>query len=255
MNTPSTSHNGNNQFYPTGSVGDHSKKKEPVLPNFDVVLTKYDLEPPKIESQSICAKHFQYDGVFRAMNCHPVSAELVDDEESRDSIFEELELPPKSVATKKEESTSAEETKATKLFFNGIYLGTFQLTNAQRASRLIRPTLPPVNSISLSQIDTDPLTVEYRSTSTCKGSKTPCAQSCSQNGSSENCPVDEFRSFSEMSCSSEQENFSNYHLIFPPLRTSLSEVHLLQSQNKWIRVCRYLQRARQFLSFKLGCRK
>ncbi|GFY38530.1 hypothetical protein TNIN_285811 [Trichonephila inaurata madagascariensis] len=254
MNTPSTSHNGNNQFYPSGSVGDHSKEKDPVLPNFDVVLTKYDLEPPKIKSKSIFSKHSQYDGLFRAMNCRPVSASLVDDEENRESIFEELELPPKSVATKKEDSTSAEETKATELFCNGIYLGTFQLTNAQRTSRLIRPTLNPVNSISLSQTDPDLLTVEYRCTSTCKDSKTPCAQSCSQNGSSENCALAKLRSFSEISCSSEQENFSNYQLILPPLR-SLSGAHLLQPQNRWIRVCRYLQRARQFLRICLGCRK
>ncbi|GFU62965.1 hypothetical protein TNCV_28841 [Trichonephila clavipes] len=317
MNTPSTSHNGNNQFYPTGSVEDNSKKKDPVLPNFDVVLTKYDLEPPKIKSKDICAKHSQYEGLFRAMNCHPVSTQLVDEEENRksifeechlrqklndkkknepvsvkgnkqtkpyysdnyystfkrtqitssvvvevdeieenrESIFEELELPQQSVATKKEESTSAEEIKPTQLFCNDIYLGTFQLTNAQRASRLIRPTLTPINSISLSQTDTDPLTVEYRSTSTCKNSKIHCDQSCSQSGSSEKCSVDELRSFSEISSSPEHENFSSYQLIFPPLRRSISEVYLLNPQNRRIRFCSYLQRARQFLRYNLGFRK
>ncbi|GFR13206.1 hypothetical protein TNCT_505501 [Trichonephila clavata] len=82
-NTPSTSHNGNNQYYPSGSVEDHSKKKaDPILPNFDDVLTKYDLELPKIKSKSICAKHSRYEGLFRAMNCYPISAELVDEEET-----------------------------------------------------------------------------------------------------------------------------------------------------------------------------
>ncbi|GFY78528.1 hypothetical protein TNIN_449351 [Trichonephila inaurata madagascariensis] len=318
INTPSTSHNGDNQFYPSVSEDDHSKKKaDPILPNLAAVLTKYDLELPKIKSKSICATHSQYDRLFRAMNCYPVSAELVEEEENRQSIFAECkipeqsedkkknesvsakgnkqtkphytevyhgtfkrtqitssviveddeieenrqsifevcELPQQSVTTKKEKSASAEETKQTELFCNDIYLGTFQLTNAQRASRLIRPTPTPVNSMSLSQTDIDPLTVEYSSTSTCKDSKTPNAQSCSQNDSSEKCAGDEFRSSSEFPCSSEHQNFPRYQLIFPPLRRSTSEPHAFHPQNRCIRVRSYLQTAAQFLWFNLGCRK
>ncbi|GFS85671.1 hypothetical protein TNCV_4759981 [Trichonephila clavipes] len=374
INTPSTSHNGNNQFYPSVSVDDHSKKKaDPNLPNFATVRTKYDLELPKIKSKSIRATPSQYDGLFKDMNCYHVSAVLVDEEENRQSIFADCNIPEQSDDKKKNESVSAKENKQTKpyytevclgtlkqtqitssvivevdemeenrqsifadcnipeqsddkkknesvsakrnkqtkpyytevglgtfkqtqitssvivevdeieenrqsifemcelrpqsvtteeeksasaeLFCNDIYLGTFPLTDDQRASRLIRPTPTPVNSISLSQTYIDPLTVEYSSTSTCKDSKTPIAQSCSQNDSSEKCSGDEFRSSSELPCSSEHQNFPRYQLIFPPLRRSVSEPHAFHPQNRCIRVCSYLQTAAQFLWFNLGCRK
>ncbi|GFR13203.1 hypothetical protein TNCT_505491 [Trichonephila clavata] len=111
------------------------------------------------------------------------------------------------------------------------------------------PKPTPVNSFSVSQTDSHSLTVEYRSSmSTCKDSKTPCAQPCSQNDSSEKCSVDEFRSSSEVPGSSEHQNFSRYQLIFPPLRRSISEPHVLHPQNRCIRVRNYLQTAAQFFS-------
>ncbi|GFY58816.1 hypothetical protein TNIN_294841 [Trichonephila inaurata madagascariensis] len=229
-NTPSASNNVKNPFYPSGSV-DHSKKNtNPVYTNLDTVLTKYDLEQPKIKSKSIRAKYPQYGRLFRAMNCYPVSAELVDEEENRQSIFADCEIPK---SDDKNESVSAK--------------GDVNLDTSKRTR--ITPSVvfegDDIEENRQSIFEVCELPQQFVTSS---------AQSCSQSDSSEKCTVDEFRS-SEIPCSSEPQNFSRYRLLFPPLRRSISEAHLLHPQNRWIRVSNYLQTFARFLRPNMGCRK
>ncbi|GFR31349.1 hypothetical protein TNCT_53721 [Trichonephila clavata] len=226
INTPSPSHD--IRFDPSGSVEDPSKKNSGPIYSNDPFLQD---ELPINQSKSICDKHSKYYEIFKDFKCYPISAELVDEEENRHNIFSECDIPVKLDNKNKNESNSTKRNKDKRNHLTPSVVVEFDETQENRESIFEVCELPQQSTALNTYMD----------------------PSCSENDSSEKCSVDEFRSSPEIPYSSYQ-NFWRTRLIFPPLRRSISEAHLLHPQNHRSRIRSYLQTAAKFLRLNMGSR-
>ncbi|GFT58542.1 hypothetical protein NPIL_104321 [Nephila pilipes] len=112
---PSASRNEKLWVFRSRSVEDFSEENtDPNLSDYSV-LEKYALELPKaspnpqhIPLESSRQSDAKYLKFSKGIVCFPIAVKLVQEEETRESVFEECELPVISDATKKEQSISLE---------------------------------------------------------------------------------------------------------------------------------------------------